>query len=259
MNGSHRRVLLAGETWLTYGIHQKGFSAYTTGGYDVGSDEFVAALRGHGWNVDHIPNHLATDVFPTTVTELDDYDVVVLSDIGADTLLLHPDTFVHGKRTPNRLAVLDQWVQAGGGLLMVGGYMSFAGFEGKGRYHATPIEECLPVRIEGYDDRAERPEGVHPTVTVGEHPILDGLPTSWPYFLGYNRLTAKSQGETLLTVKQDPFLVVWSRGDGRSAAFASDCSPHWGSPEFMAWDGYGRFWSQLLGWLARSEQPESIG
>ncbi|MEJ7742454.1 MAG: glutamine amidotransferase [Nocardioidaceae bacterium] len=45
MTSNRGRVLLAGETWLTYGIHQKGFSAYTTGGYEVGSDEFLAALQ----------------------------------------------------------------------------------------------------------------------------------------------------------------------------------------------------------------------
>ena len=45
---SERRVLLAGETWLTYGIHQKGFAAYTTGEYADGSVEFRAALEGAG-------------------------------------------------------------------------------------------------------------------------------------------------------------------------------------------------------------------
>jgi len=250
MTSNRGRVLLAGETWLTYGIHQKGFSAYTTGGYDVGSDEFVAALQDCGWDVEHIPNHLATESFPTSVTGLDEYDVVILSDIGADTLLLHPDTFVRGQRTPNRLTVIDEWVRSGGGLLMVGGYLSFAGFEGKGRYHATPVEGCLPVEILGYDDRAERPEGVHPRVEVDDHPIVNGLPEPWPYFLGYNRLTAKPEAHVLLAMEDDPFLVVGQRGEGRSAAFASDCSPHWGSPDFMAWDGYAAFWDQLLGWLA---------
>jgi len=106
------------------------------------------------------------------------------------------------------------------------------------------------VEIHGYDDRAERPEGVHPQTKVSDHPVLGGLPEPWPYFLGYNRLTAKPGVSVLLAVEGDPFLVVGQRGSGRSAAFASDCSPHWGSPDFMAWDGYAAFWDQLLGWLA---------
>ena len=128
MNSAPRRMLLAGETWLSYGIHQKGFSAYTTGGYEEGQTEWVAALRDQGWDVTHIPNHLATEQFPWRADDLRAYDVVVLSDIGADTLQLHPDTFVRGQRTPDRLAEIAAYVDAGGGFLMVGGYMSFSGF-----------------------------------------------------------------------------------------------------------------------------------
>lgn len=247
---TEKRLLLAGETWLTYGIHQKGFSAYTTGGYDDGSREFRAALEEKGWDVEHISNHAATEAFPSDREGLLAYDVVILSDIGADTLLLHPDTFLRGQRTPNRLRELVDWVAAGqAGFLMVGGYMSFSGFEGKARYHGTPIEQALPVRMLGYDDRAETPEGVTPQVVAADHPVLDGLTTNWPYFLGYNRVEA-TDGDTLLAFGDDPLLVVASHGKGRVAAFTSDCSPHWGSPDFMAWKGYARFWDQLLTWLA---------
>lgn len=246
---TRKNVLIAGETWLTYGIHQKGFSAYTTGGYNDGSREFRAALEARGWDVDHVTNHDATQTFPTSPELLDAYDVVILSDIGADTLLLHPDTFVHGKRTPNRLRAIAEWVESGaGGFLMIGGYMSFSGFEGKARFHGTPIEELLPVRMLGYDDRVETPEGVTPTV-ASAHPAVAGIPDEWPYFLGYNRVNAIG-GTTVLSIGSDPLLVVDDRGSGRVAAFTSDCSPHWGSPEFMAWPGYAQFWDQLLSWLA---------
>lgn len=247
---SSRKVLLAGETWVSYGIHQKGFSAYTTGEYNVGSDEFVAALQGRGWEVDHIPNHLATQQFPWDGAALAAYDVVIFSDMPADTLLLHPDTFVKGQRTPNRLKLIDEWVRSGGGFLMVGGYMSFSGFEGKAGYHGSHIERCLPVEMLGHDDRMECPEGLTPSVTVVDHPIMRGLSAPWPYFLGYNRVRAKREDQVLLTIDEDPMLVVAESGAGRSAAFTSDCSPHWGSPEFMAWDGYAPFWDQLLSWLA---------
>jgi uncharacterized membrane protein len=243
------RVLIAGETWVSYGTHIKGFSAFYTGSYAEGLGELVAALRAGGCAVTHIPNHLATQQFPWTMDELDRFDVVVLSDIGSDTLLLHPDTFERGQRTTDRLRLLRDYVAAGRGVLMVGGYMSFSGIEGKARYHATALAEALPIRMLGHDDRVERPEGVVPSVSR-EHPILDGLPSPWPYFLGYNRLVARPEAETLLSVGDDPFLIVWQFGEGRAAAFASDCSPHWGSPEFLAWAGYGPFWLRLLGWVA---------
>jgi uncharacterized membrane protein len=139
---------------------------------------------------------------------------------------------------------------------MVGGYMSFGGLEGKGRYHGTAVERCLPVKICGYDDRVETPEGATPLVTSPQHPVLKGVAGSWPYFLGYNRFEAKPDSSVLLEVNGDPFLVVHERGEGRAAAFASDCSPHWGSPEFMAWDGYAPFWGRLCSWLSGDHTSE---
>lgn len=252
MHDGRGRILLAGETWLSYGIHQKGFSAYTSGSYDEGQTEFVAALESRGWTVDHIPNHLATERFPWTAEDLAPYDVVILSDIGADTLHLHPDAFVRGRRTPNRLAEVARFVHGGGGMLMVGGYMSFSGFEGKARFHGTHVERILPVRMLGYDDRAETPEGVSPTIRAPDHAILRGLPSDWPHFLGYNRLVPDG-GDVVLAFEEDPLLVVGRHGAGRTAAFSSDCAPHWGSPEFVAWEGYAPFWDRLASWLAGHE------
>lgn len=252
------RILLAGETWFSYGVHQKGFSSYTTGTYDEGQTELVRALRERGWTVEHIPNHLATEQFPWTAEELRRYDLVVLSDISADTLQLHPDTFLRGQRRPDRLAAIAEFVAAGGGFLMVGGYMSFSGFEGKARFQGTAIEEVLPVKMLGFDDRVETPQGVTPTARSTSHPILAAVPVEWPHFLGYNRVVSDG-GEVLLKVGGDPFLVVGTHGHGRTAAFASDCSPHWGSPEFMAWEGYGPFWNALMLWLIAGRQSRSLG
>jgi uncharacterized membrane protein len=183
------------------------------------------------------------------MAELERFDAVILSDIGADTLLLHPDTFDRGQRTVDRLRLLVDYTAAGHGLLMVGGYMSFSGFEGKARYQNTALADALPVRMLGYDDRVETPHGVIPSVRTS-HVVLDGLSDQWPYFLGYNRLVAKPNTHVVLAVDDDPLLVLGEYGHGRAAAFASDCSPHWGSPEFLAWLGYGQFWTQLIRWVA---------
>ena len=51
------------------------------------------------------------------------------------------------------------------------------------------------------------------------------------------------------TVDGDPFIAVRTVGNGRSAIFASDCGPHWGPPAFLAWEGYGRLWINLVNWL----------
>jgi uncharacterized membrane protein len=242
------RVLIAGETWSTHKIEIKGFAAYTTSAYDVGLREWAEALRSAGHQVTHIANHEAIEIFPWTLKDFQAHDVVVLSDIPADTIQLHPRVFDHGERTPDRLRVLADFANSGGGVLMVGGYMSFSGIEGKAHYQATAVADVLPVTMMVGDDRIERPEGVNP-VAQAEHPVLRDIPAEWPYFLGYNRLKAKPDATVVMTVDDDPFLVVGTAGSGRAAAFASDCSPHWGSPEFLAWPHYGRFWGQLIEWL----------
>jgi uncharacterized membrane protein len=246
-----KRILLAGETWISHKIDVKGFSSYSTGTYGEGQTELVEALETHGHEVVHIANHVAVEEFPWTPAELAAYDVVMLSDISADTLQIHPDCFDRGERTPDRLRLIADFVADGGGLLMVGGYMSFSGLEGKARYQATPLAEVLPVEMLGYDDRVETPEGVVP-VKAADHATLVGVEGGWPHFLGYNRLRTKPDATALLDVGADPMLVVGTHGHGRTAAFASDCSPHWGSPEFLAWEHYGRFWGQLVSWLGEA-------
>ena len=242
------RVLVVGETWITHTVHVKGFSTLPMGGYGDASTYLLAALTSGGCDVRHIPDHLATEQIPWTVEDLQQHDVVVFSDIGADTVLLHPDV-ERGHRKPNRLKLIGDYVASGGGFLMIGGWVSFSGYGGMAGYHMTALADVLPVSMLGRDDRVETPEGVNPEVRR-EHEVLRGLPASWPYFLGYNRLMARAGAETLLAVGDDPFLVVGQHGSGRVAAFASDCSPHWASPEFLSWPAYGAFWSQLIRWLA---------
>ena len=44
-----------------------------------------------------MPAHEAATAFPLTMDGLQRYDAVILSDIGANTLLLHPDVWLHGQ------------------------------------------------------------------------------------------------------------------------------------------------------------------
>jgi len=238
------KILLAGESWTSLGLHLKGFSIYTTGGYEEGGKVLIDALASQGIDVTYIPNHLVPRDFPNTIEGLKAYDAIILSDIGADTFLLHPDTLTKSLRRPNTLKVMADYVAEGGGLLMVGGFMSFSGFGGNACYHNTIFADVLPVKMLGHDDRVECPEGITPQVTA-EHAVLEGIPSQWPHFLGYQRLIAKPDATTVMTAGGDPFLVLGTYGNGRVAAFASDCSPHWGPPEFVGWTHYAAFWSQL--------------
>ena len=242
------QILLVGEAWITYSMHIKGFAGFETGSYGEGAGPLRDALQSGGHDVTYLPTTHVSVHFPSSAEGLSGYLVVILSDVPSDTILLHPETFENGRRTPDRLAELASYVMRGGSLLMIGGYMSFYGIYGRAHYRATALRDILPVELEVGDDRIERPAGVVPKV-INQHAILEGL-SDWPHLLGYNRFAAKPGSQTLLMVGNDPLLVIGEVGAGRVAAFASDCAPHWGSPEFLAWSGYPTFWNNLVNWLS---------
>jgi len=243
-------VLIAGESWTTTSIHTKGFDSFTTVAYQEGVHDFRSALEGTGHSVSYMPNHEAAQSFPRTVEELEQFDVVVLSDIGSNTLLLPNDVYLSGKASPNRLRSLRDWVKSGGSLMMVGGYLSFQGIEGKANYKNSLLAEALPVLMEDGDDREECPEGAVPHKFGSEHPCTAGLPDAWPALLGFQRLRARSASEVLAQVNGHPLLTVGTYGLGRCAAFASDIGPHWAPSTFTQWDGFAQLWGQTVTWLA---------
>lgn len=242
------KVLFIGETWVISETHVKGAITYGTGSSVNEAAPLIEALTSAGHAVEHLGNDVALSQVPRDADAIADYDVVLFSDVGADNLQLHPDTLVRAQRTGDFLEVLRDHVRAGAGFAMIGGWMSFSGREGKARYQNTPVADILPVNMLGYDDRIELPAGVTPSVRGGS-PVIDGLPNDWPWFLGYNRVKAKDGAHTVVSFDRDPLLVTGEFGHGRSAAFASDCTPHWAG-EFVRWSGYTQFWDQLVRWLA---------
>ncbi len=87
--------------------------------------------------------------------------------------------------------------------------------------------------------------------------FLEGVP--WgnaPFLLGYVRTKAKPTSETwLITESGDPLLSTWRFGLGTTAAFTSDARNRW-AVEWLRWNGFGKFWAQLLRRLSR---PASLG
>ena len=248
------RILLAGESWSSVATHTKGFDQFWTAEYQIGIGPLKQALAGSDIELTHLPGHLVPSEFPNTLAALQSYDAVVLSDIGANSLLLHPDTFIRGKRTPNRLRLIAEWVEQGGGLAMMGGYMSYQGIYGAARYAQTPIEAILPVEMLRGDDRVEVPEGFEPAPSGERHAIMSGLDGGWPYLLGYNETKLKPGATLLLStgaaLGHQPLLAVAEHRNGRTMAWTSDIGPHWLPQDFADWDGYRRLWTQAFAWLA---------
>lgn len=169
---------------------------------------------------------------------------------GSNTLLLHPDVHFKGACRPNRLETIGAYVAAGGGLLMCGGYLSFSGFANKARYGMTPLAKVLPVEVLHYDDRMEYPQGVTPVLCQPEHPVLRGVGTDWPIFMGYNKLSPKADAQMIASIGDgDAFMTAMDYGKGRSFTFASDCAPHWASPAFLSWDGYNTLFGNIIRWI----------
>lgn len=244
-------VLFVGETNIVHMIEHKGLDAFELTRYTEFATPVRKLFEAQGHRFTHVACHVVHEQFPASLETIREYDVVILSDIGSNTMLLHPDYL---NRTVNSLKLVQQYVAAGGGFIMIGGYFSFTGFQAKARYKDTPIEELLPVTMQPYDDRVEIPEGVNLTLDPSvKHPIVDGLPREWPHIFGYNRLTAKEDATVLMkSERADPIIAVGSHGNGRAIAYATDCAQDWASPQLLGWEHYGTLWDRLLRWAAGS-------
>tara|TARA_Y100000758_G_scaffold169117_1_gene120211 strand:- start:19 stop:465 length:447 start_codon:yes stop_codon:yes gene_type:complete len=146
--------------------------------------------------------------------------------------------------------LIKEYVINGGGLVMIGGYLTFQGIDAKARYQGTAVEDVLPVVLESGDDRSEQPQGVSPIVVEGNHPIVSGIEDVWPVLLGYNRVKPKTDSTVIVQVGEHPLIVAGAVGKGRSVAFTSDCGPHWAPPAFVEWSGYEKLWQQIVGWVS---------
>jgi uncharacterized membrane protein len=249
-----KNVLLAGESWTSTSTHAKGFDQFASITHHSGADAFLKIFEHGDYAITHMPSDQAQTHFPATLDALRAWDAIILSDIGANTLLLHPDTWIKSVRTPNRLKLLRDYVSGGGALMMIGGYLSFQGINGSARFRNTPVEDVLPVRCLPYDDRVEVPEGFTPQI-VAAHPVVEGLGADWPHLLGYNEVELKPDAQLIATVPDTghPLLAAGRFGAGRTLAWTSDMSVHWLPPEFSAWEGYGRLWRNCLAWLTQAE------
>ncbi|KGQ13376.1 Phosphotriesterase-related protein [Beauveria bassiana D1-5] len=200
-----RRHGISGEQLETLMI---GFDQFATTTWHTGATDFLAALADSPYAVTYMPAHAAATDFPLMLEALQEWDAIILSDIGANTLLLHPDTWLKSRRTANRLTLLHDYVAGGGSLMMIGGYYSFQGINGGARYRHTAVEKVLPVRCLAWDDRVETPEGCYAEVAES-HTLLNNIPGEWPWLLGYNEVEMHPEG---------PFAGVDQRHVGTLAA-----------------------------------------
>lgn len=247
----HLKILFIGESCIVHTTEYKGTDNFSSTRYNESAVIMKKIIEERGHEIKHVPCHRVHLDFPETMEELKKYDIVIISDVGASTILLHPDTARFCKRTTNKLKLIAQFVEEGGAFMMVGGYMSFTGIDGKAKYKGTIIEKILPVELESYDDRVEVPEGAELCIEEKNHSILEGLPKRWPYILGYNKTRAKEKSEIILKYEDDPIIALGEYGNGRTVAYTTDCAPHWAPPEMYEWEYYGVLWDRIFQWLVK--------
>lgn len=90
-------------------------------------------------------------------------------------------------------------------------------------------------------------------------PSLNGIDTlTLPPILGYNGTTPKTAARLdLISPTGDPLLATWQFGLGRSAAWTSDMKGHW-AEQWLTWDGYAKFSTQLIGWMLPEPKSDFI-
>lgn len=217
-----------------------------------------------------VPNsEMSLIPFPTRELfeeELPSFDVIVLQNFefepyGIGIYLENIRSYVHG----------------GGGLVMLGGALSFS----SGGYAGTPVAEALPVELlpsfrssrdlidaSYFQPQLTRQGKIHP-VTALRYESGDNE-TTWqrlPELEGVNLVAGARRDATVLAVhprlrtasgEPMPVMTAGEYGDGRSLAIGSDSLWRWG---FVAAakpgdDGrnYDKFWENTIRWLI--QDPE---
>jgi len=80
-----------------------------------------------------------------------------------------------------------------------------------------------------------------------------------PRLLGYVVTKPKPTAEVLLTESwtDEPLLARWQYGLGKAAIFTSDVKTRW-APEWIEWNGYAKFWSQVVRETMRRRNDEQF-
>jgi uncharacterized membrane protein len=195
---------------------------------------------------------------PARQEDYGQFDVLILGDIAREEF------------TGVQLEYLKEFVNAGGGLLALGGYHAF----GAGGYADSAVADLLPLTMGG--PRDGHAEGAFVPVLTPEgrrHPVLRGCADFFerlqapPALDGANRVTGAKPGAEVLAVhpkelaggRPMPVLAAQPYGAGRAIALTADTTWKWRfQVESQGLDSpYYRFWRQSVRWLAGRQETEA--
>ncbi len=188
---------------------------------------------------------------------LDQYDIVIFSDVEAKNFQLHPQFFnrhLFGTKVltfPDRVRLTVEAIKSGTHMIFLGGWLSFNGEMGKGGWGRTQLREILPCECLDVEDLRESTEGFIAKATVAGHPLLKGIDLAgMPPILGFNRVKPRTGCQVIAewSGEGDPAICVGQFGKGRVLAYTSDPAPHWGC-NFVFWKDYAKLWTNACDWL----------
>jgi Ca-activated chloride channel family protein len=132
---------------------------------------------------------------------------------------------------------------------------------GKGRFYAAQDPATVPqifTRETMQASKSAIKEDVYAPVVLTEHPMLAGYADNLPSCLGYVMTEAKPITQTILAAETgDPLLALGRFGLGQGLCFTSDLTEKWGG-EWLAWDGCGKFWAQVLRSILRPKNIQGM-
>ena len=185
---------------------------------------------------------------------------IIFGDVETQSLHLNPaffaDQFASKYVTfPDRFDLLSDWIRNGGHFHMNGGWFSFSGHQGYGRWGRSSWQKdttnlVLPVECLEGDDLIESSASFNVRVVQERHPAVRGIDWSGvPPILGFNETRPAQGASVILEIRNGyswyPLLAERSIGGGRTTAWTTSASPHWGI-NFMKWEHCDRFWSQVF-------------
>ena len=203
--------------------------------------------------------------FPTTRTELFDYDAIIIGNLSATAF------------TDQQLQQIADFVRLkGGGLLLLGGSLSLSHPYREGSYLATPIASVLPVEIElgqplATDYLPTSPSRFKFTLSDAgrKSPLLtfaDGAYDNlrqWyqlPDLIGYSKVKRAKAGAVVLATHPSDrnqfgpriLLARHEYNRGRAMIFTPHDSWRWQMMTRKDDTRYHRFWRQVVKWVATS-------
>jgi len=120
--------------------------------------------------------------------------------------------------------------------------------EGKSYFLNDPsgLEQILLRDVEEHTGVTAIEKPIQPKV-VKQAEILDGVGIeSAPPLRGYVRFQSRPTSDVILSAdRDDPLLVRWQYGLGRSAVFTSDAKNRW-AMNWVTWNGFDRFWANVF-------------